>query len=466
MRRRLPLAWALALVALAAGPVAAQVPFARNLLPTRSALGRVGLERNWYAAIPLGSGNERVLDLSIDKGLLFVQTTMGNFHVFDAETGRYLWGANLGTRRSVAQGASVNSDSVFVASTNTLFAFNRKTGRPIWQARLEGIPVSDTACDEHYVMVGLRSGKLVAYSARTLKNPNPKYPDRSPGKFIWAWQTNGPLTDRPIVTEKVVAFGSQDRKVYVALVTQQHPQLLLRYLTGGPISAAMSTYGTRTLIFGSGDANIYAIDLFTGETRWNIATGNPVEQEPLVVGDTVFAINRVGLLVRLDAETGAERWRLSTGGGRFLALGKGRIYLLSHDRDLMIVDQATGRVLVDPVATYRRAGLDLRGLTVAYTNYFDDRLYFASPTGLIVCLREQGQVQPRLLRDPNEPPFGYLPPEGDDPATGATTPPDVPNAQPQPEARPEPDEPPPADAQKKAPAKPDDAEPDDEGEPK
>src|SRR5690242_14092925 len=93
---RLRLALALGLVALAAGPAVAQVHFERNLLPTRSALGRLGLERNWYSAIPMGFGNERVLDISVDEGLLFVQTTMGNFHVFDAETGRYQWGTNLG----------------------------------------------------------------------------------------------------------------------------------------------------------------------------------------------------------------------------------------------------------------------------------------------------------------------------------------------------------------------------------
>jgi hypothetical protein len=31
---------------------------------------------------------------------------------------------------------------------------------------------------------------------------------------------------------------------------------------------------------------------------------------------------------------------------------------------------------------------------------------------MIVCLRETGHAQPRLLRDPSALPFGYVPPEG------------------------------------------------------
>ena len=46
------------------------------------------------------------------------------------------------------------------------------------------------------------------------------------------------------------------------------------------------------------------------------------------------------------------------------------------------------------------------------TNNLNDRLYMATPSGLVICLREIGQLQPRPLRDPKQPPFGYIPPEG------------------------------------------------------
>ena len=38
---------------------------------------------------------------------------------------------------------------------------------------------------------------------------------------------------------------------------------------------------------------------------------------------------------------------------------------------------------------------------------------------MIISLREIGQTQPRLLRDPKMPPFGFVPPEGLKPNSSA-----------------------------------------------
>ena len=39
-------------------------------------------------------------------------------------------------------------------------------------------------------------------------------------------------------------------------------------------------------------------------------------------------------------------------------------------------------------------------------------VYFATSSGLIVAIRERGQVSPRPLRNPKAQPFGYIPPDG------------------------------------------------------
>ena len=51
MSRRMLLGWLV--VALGCTSARAQIPISRDLLPTRTALARVGLERHWFAAIPL-----------------------------------------------------------------------------------------------------------------------------------------------------------------------------------------------------------------------------------------------------------------------------------------------------------------------------------------------------------------------------------------------------------------------------
>lgn len=432
MSRRLPLA--LILIGLAGVAAPAQEPFHRSMIPTRSALGRLGMESQWMAVVPLGSVQERVLLINRDDDILFAQTNRSNLHVFNANTGQYLWGASLGRRATrSARPASANSDMVFATSSDTLYALHKPSGHEIWTRTLgfsmgsqvnairEQLPSTATACDEELAMVGLRTGKLVAYTVRDHSQDNPR--GFSAGTQAWAWQTEGVMTGRPIPAGKLVAFASADHRVYVAF--QEERTLLYRFLTGGPITASMGTYGTRTLIVPSEDNNLYAIDLFDGETKWIFPSGAPIDQEPLVAGKDVLVINRQGLLSNVDAESGQARWTGPTGGADLLAVSGSRVYLRnSESGDLVLFDRASGRLLADARATRERAGLDLRAYTLAPTNDVDDRLYMATPSGLVVCLREANSRRPMPLRDPSEPAFGS--PPLDEPVT----PPDSPVADP------------------------------------
>jgi hypothetical protein len=114
----------------------------------------------------------------------------------------------------------------------------------------------------------------------------------------------------------------------------------------------------------------------------------------------------------VDAETGVPRWTTSTQGGQLTAISNTKVYLRSYNRDLFMIDRATGRMVVDPSGSYLRAGLKLREYELSIVNRFNDRMYFGTGSGMVVCLREIGQPQLRLLRDPQAPPFGYVPPEG------------------------------------------------------
>lgn len=402
-------------LSLCATTAQAQQPFAANLLPTRSATARLGLERQWYAAVPLAAANDRVISFNVDGGQLFVQTSGGSLHAFDAESGQYQWGISTGASAAVGPPVSVNSTLAFVTNLSTLHAIDRRTGRSVWTAELEDVAATSTGADEDLVMVGLRSGKLVAYNARAIPSDG-NFPGRSAGTFAWAWQSSGKLSARPIVSPRVVAFGSQDHRVYVTTKGDQKrdtkPELLYRFLTGGTISANMAFLGNRTLVVPSGDDNLYGADLFSGTNRWTVATGSEVDQEPIVSDKAVFAINASGKVMAIDGLTGTLYWEHETSGERILAVTASRVYVETLEHDLIILDRATGRMIADAVATHQRAGLDLRELPLSFPNYQNDRLYFGSSSGFLVCLREIGRVDPLPLRDPRQPPFGTIPPDG------------------------------------------------------
>jgi glucose dehydrogenase len=83
------------------------------------------------------------------------------------------------------------------------------------------------------------------------------------------------------------------------------------------------------------------------------------ETFPVVVGDTMYLTTNTGEVLALDAATGARRWSfapdvdfLASGGGaevspvhRGVAVGGGRVYLLTYDLRLFALSARTGRVL-------------------------------------------------------------------------------------------------------------------------
>jgi outer membrane protein assembly factor BamB len=395
MTRRLWLAW-VGLV-LATSVTRAQMPFSKDLILTRPALGRIGLEQNWTNVIPIGGRGEKVLEVSIDDNLVFAQTNLANFHVFDSESGRLLWSVNLGRALSDAHPASANSYAVYVSNSNTLFALDRIKGRVLWELTLDALPSSPTVADDERVSVGLLNGKLETFNAKN-------------GKYLWNAQTGGEIESRPHPAGRIIVFASKDGKLYASRADISLP--LYRWTTGGPVTAPLGAHGTRTLLVPSTDKSLYAVDLFTGETKWNYPSGAPIEQEPLVAGDDVFVVNREGILASINANSGELNWQISTLGGPLLGVTTKRVYLESRDGDLFIVDRATGQMLFDPRATHERAGVNIREFHLGPTNRLNDRIYIASKSGMLTCLRETGAVRPVPLRDPKLQPFGYIPPEG------------------------------------------------------
>jgi len=429
---------------MAGGSTRAQMPFPKNLVPRRSALDRLGLERQWFAVVPFVE-TERLLTISIGADLLFAQTSYAMLHTYDAESGRLLWSAQLGERTGYARGVASNSFAVFVTNADVFFALDKRTGRTIWKYAMGKIPTSSPACDEQRAMVGFADGKIYAYDLK-IKDDKGNESILTAPQEAWNWATGGTMLTRPLPAENVVAFGSNDGKAYVVMAYEKTP--LYRISTGGPIGEGLAGFGTRTLLIPSADNNLYGVDLFTAKVFWTFPSAAPILQEPLVSDQDIYVINSAGNLSSLDPATGVPRWTTWTQGGRLAAITATKVYLRSYDLDLFIIDRKTGRTLVNPGETHLRAGLDLRDYDLNIVNRYNDRMYFATESGMIVCIREAGQAQPRPLKDPKAPPFGYIPREGI-----KDTPPPAPGAEPKIEVgTPGREEPPAADKEKDKPA--------------
>ena len=235
--------WALALVVLAGPSIRAQTPFPSDLIPKRTSLARLGLERQWMAVVPLIE-NERLLRISRSSDLFFAQTDRGSVHTYDVQSGRHLWSANLGEHTPFAFPVSSNSFAVFGTCANMLSALDRGTGKIMWKIDLGAIPSCGTVCDDDRVMVGLSTGKVRAFSLReTIGKGKPQI--RKVPVEVWGWQTGGAIRTLPLPAEHMIALGSTDGRVYVVMNDERTS--LYRFATGGSIGAGFGTYGTKTL---------------------------------------------------------------------------------------------------------------------------------------------------------------------------------------------------------------------------
>ncbi|MGO8901584.1 MAG: PQQ-binding-like beta-propeller repeat protein, partial [Isosphaeraceae bacterium] len=277
MSCRLAPVWALALLALGGPSVQAQVPFARDLIPSRTSLARLGLERQWLAVVPVND-TERLLLISRGADLLFAQTNHGAVHTYDAQSGKLLWSSSLGQHTPLAHPVSSNSYAVFGTSGDVLIALDRKTGRLTWKKSLGTIPTCGTVCDEDRVMVGTMDGRVDAFSLRE-KGPKGQMKIRTRPVQTWGWQTGGQVHTLPLTAERMVALGSSDGRVYVVMNDERTS--LFRVRTGGAIGDGLAGFGTRTLLIPSADFNLYAIDILTSNTLWTFPSGGPIDQAPL-----------------------------------------------------------------------------------------------------------------------------------------------------------------------------------------
>jgi outer membrane protein assembly factor BamB len=280
------------------------------------------------------------------------------------------------------------------------------------------------------VMIGLTNGMLTAFRLKSVDSKGNERIRDTPYP-LWTYHAGGPIHTRPLSAENIVSFGGGDNKVWVVMADE--PTILFRLATGGPIGDGLGAYGTRTLLVPSGDKNLYAADILTGRVLWTYPSGNPISQEPLVAQEDIYVINTAGELSSLDPKDGRPRWAIPTQGGQLVSITPTKIYLRSYNLDLFVVDRATGRMVVDPSDSHLRAGVNLREYNMNVVNRFNDRMYYATSSGLILALREIGLPQPSLLRDPRQLPFGYIPPEGL-PQTPVPTPAAEPGATPEAQA--------------------------------
>jgi outer membrane protein assembly factor BamB len=319
---------------------------------------------------------------------------------------------------------------VAVINGSTLFVFNRYNGKLLWQTKLDGAPGAGPALSQQRVYAPLLDGRLVSYRLLPVKEDIPEAaksevltPEQRAARDqarleslrldtiaippLYA-SVPGRAVIQPLVTredqfeENVVwatdagylCAGRIDRTEQKAL------ELRFRLHTDAPIVAQPSylppdanvIQDSGLVIAGSEDGFVYAIRERNGEQLWRFSTGEPIVEDPVVLGRFVFVTNQLGGMYCVDAKTGSQAW-WTPEVTRFIAASKERVYATDKVGLLHVLSADTGAE-IDTIAASM--------LPIKLTNPENDRLFLANATGLIQCLHEPGVAQPLVRKIPTK----------------------------------------------------------------
>jgi DNA-binding beta-propeller fold protein YncE len=344
---------------------------AQNVLIPQSTAQRHGLTKAWYSQIELDRSIDHVAYITQQGGMLYVQTTHAMVHALDAETGRKIWNVQIGRRNQISYAPGVNENLLAVINGSTMYVVERKTGRLKWERQMQGAPGAGPALGKKRIYVGMVDGMIEGYNLDETK------------ELPFVYKSAGRILIQPVITEASLAWTTDKGYFYVA--DANAAKVRFRIETQGEINSPPAHW-TPYLYACSLDGYVYAVNEVTGRTIWKFSSGQPINKQPMAIGDYVYILPDLGGMFCLDGKTGAEVW-FAPGITDFCSASPTKIYAIDHLNRLTTLDQKTGS---------RLDTLPLPEIKLKLINQQTDRIYLASDNGVIQCLHEIGLEKPVL----------------------------------------------------------------------
>jgi outer membrane protein assembly factor BamB len=155
---------------------------------------------------------------------------------------------------------------------------------------------------------------------------------------------------------------------------------------------------------------VYCLAETNGAVVWTFAGEHSISHPIMTIDGALYVISEKGEMFRLDPRTGYQMW-YQRGILRFASAGNGRLYVVDAYGRLAVLDAATGA---------RLGAIPIGEVGVVVANMESDRIYLATPTGMLQGLHEMALAKP-LAHAPGfaipPPPKEGAPADGAAPAT-------------------------------------------------
>jgi outer membrane protein assembly factor BamB len=403
------------LAALAILCAASSSAFAQTrTLPGSRELARFGLERAWWSQATLDVGRDRVRHMVLDEQSLYIQSSGGIITAFDSETGQKRWAVQLGSQNTPSQACVSNEDKVLVITGTTLYALDKIDGELIWKLALPNSASTSPCVDNRRLYYGTLDGSVYAYDLKKIEelhNDN-LLPQWTNTALLWRYKAAGEITTQPISNELTLNFASRDKSLYSLNAADR--KLQWQFETDSEVSAPLG-HSPGFVYLASEDFNVFCIKQDTGSVRWQFVAGLPIKKEVRVIGNNCYVFPHRGGVFCISKNSGERRWKKPYMED-FVGATKNLVFLTDNLGQVSILASSDGA----PIGS-----LKLKDFSILYGNELTDRLYMATESGLIICLREQNKEFPTYHmfpeRQPILPEFASDDPAADDADDSAAT---------------------------------------------
>lgn len=251
--------------------------------------------------------------------LLMVCVTFSSTTYADADGLKVKW--RFKTEGAIRADAVVAGKTVFVASTDgRLYALDKDDGKRFWSFKTDGALAGEPVVAGNTVIVVSRDNNVYAINRQTgrVKWNFRMQPERDIPKADWKY-----FTAAPVIAQGRVYLGSGDGNLYV--LDQHTGRLQWKYRTQGQIRATALVH-QGTVYQPSNDGLVYVLDAGTGSLQWTFATDghslNPddysydrksIYTQPILVGNTLVIGSRDGNVYAIDVVTRSLKWQRSFG---------------------------------------------------------------------------------------------------------------------------------------------------------
>ncbi|MGB7756666.1 MAG: outer membrane protein assembly factor BamB [Salinisphaera sp.] len=272
-----------------------------------------------------------------------------------------LWHANGGSGAGKYEAGfepAVANGRVYVANNDgEVVALNLANGHRVWHVDTDEQLISGPSVVDGTLLVGTRNGEVIALSADN-------------GSKDWSADLSSEVIAAPAGTSDVVVARTVDGHVAALnmatgdrlwTIESSVPNLTMRG-TASPVIQGNTVY------VGMDSGKVQALDLATGEQRWEQTVALPegrseldrivdVDGNPLVDGNSVYAISAGDALVSMSANGGHIRWKHKIASENNLAVDNSNVYATDMNSVVWGVSQATG----EPV--WKQDALEYRKLS-------------------------------------------------------------------------------------------------------